>query len=203
MKPFCTVIICLVFLPATIYATHPEPESSLPGVQTGITHVGSPVEIVVKVEKPHIGGIVGYSINFASPEFEEPDWPWGGDTDAQLDYIQQHKIFLENFHQNAAYRDSIKYAALNETDVPKFFNFTFIPEVKGPMKYVAFNHHGEENGKSNSIGGFIVVEKYSKAVDQKGNCKNPELMKVMKPDYSTVVCVKHDTVSILKERGWH
>lgn len=152
MNPFCAVIIYLVFLPAVIYAAHPESESPRTGVQDGIAQVGSPVEIVMKVEKPNITGTVGYSINFASPEFEEPDFPKDGNEEALLDYIQQHKIFLENFHKKAAYQDSIKYGALNETDLPKFFNFTFIPTAKGQMLYAVYNHHdGEENGKSASV----------------------------------------------------
>ena len=49
---------------------------------------------------------------------------------------------------------------------------------------------------------FTVVDKFSKAFDPDDlNCRL-NFYPVVKPDYSTVLCVSDDTKDVLKERGW-
>ena len=196
MNLFLVLIFSIMLTPLTIYA---EPTI---GTQTSIAQIGTPIEIIIPVEKSHTSGTVGYSINFASNEFESPDAPNSDDTDTQLDFMQQQITFMDNFHEKAVYRDSIKYDNLTDTDLPKFFNFTHVPLTKGQMYLITYNHRGdsEENDRVDYWEGFVVVEKYSKAVDQNGACKNPDLITVIKPSYSSVICVTSSTSQQLHDR---
>jgi hypothetical protein len=90
-------------------------------------------------------------------------------------------------------------------ELPKTFTFSFTPQNIGILyftKGIKFNSDGFYTEGSQSI---FVVEKFSKAMMFNGQCKKPfpEFTLVMRPDFSTGVCVKMDTASVLKERGWH
>lgn len=53
-----------------------------------------------------------------------------------------------------------------------------------------------------SMGGTVVVEKFSKAIGENNICKNDNLRILIKHDYSKVVCVSGQTAWKLIERGW-
>lgn len=62
------------------------------------------------------------------------------------------------------------------------------------------NSSGDSSGGSNS---FQVVDKPSKAIDaDSGLCKKYDFIPFVKSDYSTVVCVSHDTWFKLMVRGY-
>jgi len=50
------------------------------------------------------------------------------------------------------------------------------------------------------MGGLVVVEKFSKAVDENGTCKNDEFRRLIKYDYSAVACVNSEIA--WKLIGW-
>ena len=49
---------------------------------------------------------------------------------------------------------------------------------------------------------FIVVGKFSKAINDEGVCKKESLIPAFKRGFSSVVCVSHDTSYVLYERWW-
>ncbi len=52
-----------------------------------------------------------------------------------------------------------------------------------------------------TVNAFYVVEKFSKTFEKNNEC-NEGLESVIKPNFSTVVCVTKDTRTSLVERGW-
>ncbi|QMU53648.1 MAG: hypothetical protein GKS07_01210 [Nitrosopumilus sp.] len=65
----------------------------------------------------------------------------------------------------------------------------------------------EYNDSDNSghLGGankhFVVVEKFSKALDDEGICRNPDLLRYQKQDMTNAVCVTNPTFIQLLTRG--
>ncbi|NIU02245.1 MAG: hypothetical protein GWN01_15485 [Nitrosopumilaceae archaeon] len=72
------------------------------------------------------------------------------------------------------------------------------------MYLITYNHQkgDDENNHIDYWEGFVVVEKYSKAIGTNGACKNPDLMHVIKPNYSSVICVTPSTYQQLHDRWW-
>ena len=64
------------------------------------------------------------------------------------------------------------------------------------------NTHIFEGPSSSGMGGLVVVDQFSKAVDENGECKNEKFRRIIKHDYSTMVCVYPSTVSKLQDSGW-
>jgi hypothetical protein len=91
------------------------------------------------------------------------------------------------------------------SEIPKTFKFSYTPQAVGifPFTKGSISHDGIWGGEQGQS--ITVLEKFSKAMKLNGQCKKPfpEFALVVKPDFSTAVCVKMDTKQILKERGWH
>jgi hypothetical protein len=51
------------------------------------------------------------------------------------------------------------------------------------------------------MGGLVVIDNHSKAIDDHGACKNNKFSYLIKHDFSTTVCVDPSSVFKLKERG--
>ncbi len=114
------------------------------------------------------------------------------------------KPFLgfESTHSTSAGRDS-KTIQTSQYEFPIIVNFTVSFEKKGVYHYSFFEHMIEPGGSSGSSGGgYSVVSKYSKAIGENGSCKNPELLTLVKHDFSTLVCVTQETHHELITRGW-
>ena len=47
-----------------------------------------------------------------------------------------------------------------------------------------------------------VVERFSKALKEDGYCKTSGLLRMPKPDFSTIICISESKRQELKERGW-
>ena len=52
------------------------------------------------------------------------------------------------------------------------------------------------------MGSLSVVDKFSKAIDESGVCKNEKFRRLIKHDYSTLVCIDSETAWKLIGRGW-
>jgi hypothetical protein len=52
------------------------------------------------------------------------------------------------------------------------------------------------------MGGTVVVEKFSKTMDEGGICRDDNHRRLIKHDYTVVACVSFDTGVKLIERGW-
>ena len=81
--------------------------------------------------------------------------------------------------------------------------------MMGVTKHYSFSkitHHAYANTYpkgGNMFNSFPVVGEYSKAADEHGNCKNDELSRVIRPDFSSIACVYDSTRAELVKRGWH
>jgi hypothetical protein len=98
---------------------------------------------------------------------------------------------FESTHSTSGKRDSQTFQT-SQYEFPIIANFTMTFEKKGVYRYSFFEHMIEPGGSTGSSGGgYFVVSKYSKAIDNNGQCKNPKLLTLAKHDFSTLVC-----------RGW-
>ena len=90
-------------------------------------------------------------------------------------------------------------------ELPKTFTFSFTPKNTGIFSFTKGIWFNSDNSHKTESQGVIVLEKFSKAMAFNGQCKKPfpEFTLIIKPDFSTAVCVKMDTATKLKERGWH
>jgi hypothetical protein len=92
---------------------------------------------------------------------------------------------FESMHSTSGKRDS-KTFQTSQYEFPIIANFIVAFEKKGVYHYSFFEHMIEPGGSSGSSGGgYQVVSKYSKAVDNGGQCKNQELLTLAKHDFST------------------
>ena len=86
---------------------------------------------------------------------------------------------------------------------PFYIKFPFIIEESGQYTRQFYKEtHIFEGPTGYGMGGLAVVDKFSKAVDENGVCNNEELRRIIKHDYSSLVCVEYSTSFKLKERGW-
>jgi hypothetical protein len=109
---------------------------------------------------------------------------------------------FESTHSTSGKRDS-KTIQTSQYEFPIIVNFTMTFEKKGVYHYSFFEHMIEPGGSSGSSGGgYHVVSKYSKAIDNSGQCKNPKLLTLAKHDFPTLVCVTAKTHHELITRGW-
>ena len=86
---------------------------------------------------------------------------------------------------------------------PFYIKFPFVINQAGQYTYLFYQTTDMFQGPgSGGMGGFVVVDKFSKAIDENGACKNDDFRRLIKHDYSTVVCVNSETAWKLIGRGW-
>jgi hypothetical protein len=130
----------------------------------------------------------------------------------KVDIVFTYKFKMQQYSDGYVYyhlseddksiSDSQNFTA-NES--PKTFTFFFTPQNIGIhyfTKGITLNSDNSGGEESQSI---IVIEKFSKAMAFNGQCNKPfpEFTLMIKPDFSTGSCVKMDTASKLKDRGWY
>ncbi len=83
------------------------------------------------------------------------------------------------------------------------FSHVFVAKHSGDYMY-AISYETEPNLYSgNASGTFSIVEKWGKSYEQNNGCKEDH-RRIMKADFSTVVCATEDTHKRLLQRGgWH
>jgi len=109
---------------------------------------------------------------------------------------------FESIHSTSGKRDS-QTIQTSQYEFPLIVNFTVAFEKPGVHHYSYYEHMTEPGGFAGSSGGgYHVVSKYSKAIDQNGACKNTKLIPLAKHDFSTLVCVTPETHHELITRGW-
>ena len=103
---------------------------------------------------------------------------------------------------NKLITDSVNFTA---NELPKTFTFSFTPQNTGIFSFTKGIWFNSDHSYKTESEGVIVLAKFSKAMAFNGQCKKPfpEFTLILKPDFSTGACVKMDSVSVLKERGWH
>ena len=120
------------------------------------------------------------------------------------------------FRPSGADHNEKKYFYTNFSVSPDELPKTFYIDVPftdtgkvSVTKYYGFSkitHHayaGVYPKGGSMFNSFSVVGEYGKAADEHGNCKNDELSRVIRPDFSSIACVYDSTRAELVERGWH
>ena len=114
----------------------------------------------------------------------------------------QHFMGFEKTSASLSDRDS-KEIQTNQYTFPILVNFTVNFEKSGVYSHSFFeNKIGPNYSSGSHSGGYHVVSHYSKAIDENGACKNPELTPITKHDFSTLACVISDARHELITRGW-
>ena len=110
----------------------------------------------------------------------------------------EKKYFYMNFSVRPDELPKTFYIDVPFTDTGKF-------TVTKYYKFSKITHHAfDDYSKGGSVfNAFKVVDEYGKAADEYGNCKNDELSRVIRPDFSSIACVYDSTRAELVERGWH
>lgn len=109
---------------------------------------------------------------------------------------------FESTHSTSGARD-FKTIKTNEYEFPIIVNFTVTFEKPGVYHYSFFENTVGPGGSSGSSGGgYHVVSKYSKAVNENGVCNNSKFLTLAKHDFSSLVCVTAKTHHELITRGW-
>lgn len=144
--------------------------------------------------------VVGYA-------FEKGDkmvpFPKGENvTDAEHQEFGENMRELNNkFYQTSTFAKSFEFKVNSEK--PFLVKSPFILLESGKYTHQFYTKLKNSPAVSDSnMGSTIVVEKFSKAMDENGVCKNENHRILIKYDYSTVACVGGETALKLIERGW-
>ena len=105
-----------------------------------------------------------------------------------VDFVIRPDELPKTFHIDVPFTDT------GEMRVAKHYGFSEIT-------HHAFDSRAPKGGSA--FNSFYIVGEYGKAADEHGNCKNDELYRVIRPDFSSTVCVYHSTLTKLLERGWY
>ena len=128
-----------------------------------------------------IRGELGYSFRPSSADSNETKYFY-------MDFGVIPDELPKTFHVNVSLTDTGKFT------VTKHYLFSNITHHMYATTY-------PKGG--NIFNSFYVVGEYGKATNEEGNCKNGELSRVVRPDFSSIACVYDSTRAKLVERGWH
>ena len=100
----------------------------------------------------------------------------------------------------------IKTSGIHEFSIRKneseLFSLPFTPELGLFILNVETNYLIPNTDSEKQTKTFQVVMEHSKAYSKKNGCDDG-FTHVIKPNFSTVVCVTDDTQKTLRDRGWH
>lgn len=107
----------------------------------------------------------------------------------------------EEFAQQSTIGNSYDFVV--DIQNPFYIKFPIVLEESGQYSRQFYKKpHIFEGPASYAMGGLTVVDKFSKAVSEDSQCKNDSLRRLIKHDYSTVVCVDGSSARKLIDRGW-
>jgi len=143
---------------------------------------------------------VGYAFQLGDKMLRPPKGENVTDADHRefMKKVQEQQL---EFPNQSSIGDSYEF----KVDIKNRFyiKFQFTLEDQGQYTYQFYQHTDIFQGPtSGGMGGFVVVQKYSKALDEDGQCRKDNFTRVIKHDYSTVACTTVETFFELKERNW-
>lgn len=143
--------------------------------------------------------VVGYALQRGDTMLHPPRGENVTDADHQEFMKKGQKQNIE-FSQESDIAKSFEFVA--DIDKPFYVKSPIIIEESGQYTGQYYKKLKSSPISSSSMGGLVVVDKFSKAVDENGICKNNDFRRIIKHDYTTLVCVDPSNVFELKERGW-
>lgn len=182
-------------------------KNNIPGIS--ILESGTEYYVIQKAEfkaskfgdkDTRVNATVGYAIQKGDVMIRPPI----GDNVTEA----EHRAFAlqtqkqnEEFAQQSTIENSFDFVV--DIENPFYIKFPFVLDESGKYTRQFYTKtHIFEGPESYGMGGLTVVDKFSKAVNEDSQCKNDNLMRFIKHDYSTVVCVEVPTARKLIDRGW-
>ena len=117
-------------------------------------------------------------------EFAENNWKLN-------DEFYQHSEIAKSFEFKITVEKPFYVKSSLAFDEPGLYTHQYYKKLKNSPAILSSN-----------MGSLTVVDKFSKAVGEDGICKNDDFRRLIKHDYSTLVCVDSDTAWKLIGRGW-
>lgn len=147
-----------------------------------------------------VNATIGYAIQSGDQMLRPPMHENATDAEHEEFSIKMQKQSKE-FPKQSPIVDSYDFVV--DIENPFYIKFPFVIDESGQYTRQFYKTtHIFEGPSSSGMGGFVVVDKFSKAVDENSQCKNDDLRRLIKHDYSTVVCVGFSSAFKLIERGW-
>ena len=175
----------------------------------GILEAGTEYYVIQKAEfrastfgdkDTRVNATIGYAIQPGDQMLRPPMHENATDTEHEEFSMKMHKQSIE-FPKQSPIADSYDFVV--DIENPFYIKFPFVIEESGQYTRQYYKTtHIFEGPSSSGMGGLVVVDKFSKAVDENGLCKNDDYRRLIKHDYSTVACVDGLSAFKLIGRGW-
>jgi len=144
--------------------------------------------------------VVGYAIQKGDKMIPFPKGENVTDADHQ-EFSEKMRKLRNEFYQESEIAESFEFVVNSEKPFYVKSSLTIEESGKYTRQYYEKLKFSPAIMGSN-MGGLVVLDKFSKAIDENGKCKNDEFRYLIKHDFSTAVCVEPSSALKLKERGW-
>ena len=151
-------------------------------------------------ENSTFSAVVGYAYQKGDKMIHPPRGENVTDADHRK-FAENNRKLNNDFYQNSKIAKSFEFKITSENP---FY-------VKSPLTFDEsglYTHQYYKKLKNSpailgsNMGSLSVVDKFSKAIDESGVCKNEKFRRLIKHDYSTLVCIDSETAWKLIGRGW-
>lgn len=147
-----------------------------------------------------INGTVGYAFHHGD-KMIRPPMGENVTNEEKQEFMRNLSKNYEEFRKTSTTKDS--YEFIIGIKNPFYIKFPIKFEQLGLYTYQFYQKTDLKEGPGGaSMGGLVVVGKYSKALDDDGLCRTEGLTRTIKYDYSTVVYTSLETHHELRDRGW-
>ena len=151
-------------------------------------------------ENATFSAVVGYAYQKGDKMIHPPRGENVTDVEHQ-EFAEDNRKLNDEFYQHSEIAKSFEFKITVEK--PFYVKSPLAFDESGLYTYQYYKKLKNSSAtKGSSMGSLVVVDKFSKAVDEDGICKNENFRRLIKHDYSTLVCVDSDTAWKLIGRGW-
>ena len=177
-------------------------------VRLSIVKAGEQFFVVQKVDfhdgnfatNSTFSAVVGYAFTKGDKMIPFPKGENITDEEHQ-EFAEKSRKLNNGFYQTSEFAKSFEFKINPEK--PFLVKSPFVLQEPGKYTHQFYKKLKNSPAVSNSnMGSTIVVEKFSKAMDEDGTCDNENHRILIKHDYSTVACVTGETAWKLIGRGW-
>lgn len=128
-----------------------------------------------------------------------------GNSSGTVEFFVREDSILTEFLTWDEYYDTAQILGISEFNSnlskTQTHSHSFLPKQVGPHMYHFQIYYNIPKGESHGIAvPFFIVEKFSKAYSENNGCRDGFEV-LMKSDFSTIVCVTHDSASKITQRG--
>ena len=177
--------------------------------QISILEAGNEYYVIQKAEfqasnfgdkDTRVNATIGYAIQHGDQMLRPPMHENATESEHE-EFMKKINKQNEEFPQQNTIGNS--YDFIVDIENPFYIKFPFVIDESGQYTRQFYKKtHIFEGPTGSEMGGLVVVDRFSKAVNENAECKNDEYRRLIKYDYSTVVCVDFPSALKLIERGW-